>query len=424
MNLAKTSLYNGLSVCIKMLTMLGLNKVLAVYVGPSGYAIIGQYQSFMQTLAGFSAGALANGITKYTAENSQNNIKRLEIWKTSGTICIISSLIISILTLLLFKNINTIIFHNKLENDISYWLAASFMLMMLNAYFLAILNGMKLVKAYVFINIAGSILTLIITVIATYYLALKGALIALTINQSACCIVTFIYFIKQRWFKLAYIFGSIDKQIVKGLGKFSIMAIASALCLPFAQIIIRNLIGAELSWLIAGYWEAMNRISTISITLATTTLTLYYLPKLTELHYQNEIKNELLKICKLVLPITFIGCVIVYCLRDLIIEILFSHNFIKMNVLFLGQLTGDFFKVLSWLFSFAILAKEKWKSFVICEVLASLVLVMINKIFITYFEWEYLSFAYAISYIIYFVTVFSVFYKLVYKEMNRDEHYS
>ena len=36
MTLIKTSLLNAIAVVIKMLTMLGINKILAVYVGPTG----------------------------------------------------------------------------------------------------------------------------------------------------------------------------------------------------------------------------------------------------------------------------------------------------------------------------------------------------------------------------------------------------
>lgn len=61
MNLVKTSLLNGIAVAIKMLTLLGLNKLLAVYVGPGGYAAIGQFQNVVQMLTTFASGAINNG---------------------------------------------------------------------------------------------------------------------------------------------------------------------------------------------------------------------------------------------------------------------------------------------------------------------------------------------------------------------------
>ena len=42
-----------------------------------------------------------------------------------------------------------------------------------------------------------------------------------------------------------------------------------------------------------------------------------------------------------------------------------------MSPLFGWQMVGDFFKVFSWIFSFALLTKEKWKVFIACEMDAS-----------------------------------------------------
>ncbi len=64
MSLVKTSLLNGIAVIVKMLSALMLNKVLAIYVGPSGYAIIGQFQNVASILVSFSGGVLATGVTK------------------------------------------------------------------------------------------------------------------------------------------------------------------------------------------------------------------------------------------------------------------------------------------------------------------------------------------------------------------------
>lgn len=71
MALIKTSLLNAIAVVIKMITMLGINKILAVYVGPAGYAALGQFQNAVQMIATFGSGAINTGVTKYTAEHLQ-----------------------------------------------------------------------------------------------------------------------------------------------------------------------------------------------------------------------------------------------------------------------------------------------------------------------------------------------------------------
>ncbi|MCV5216950.1 O-antigen flippase, partial [Escherichia coli] len=80
----------------------------------------GQYQSFVQTLATFSAGSISNGITKYTAQNVNVEKELIGVWKTAGTVSIVSSLFVSIMILIFFKDINSVFFSNKIDNDLSY----------------------------------------------------------------------------------------------------------------------------------------------------------------------------------------------------------------------------------------------------------------------------------------------------------------
>ena len=97
MNLIKTSLLNGIAVVVKMLTLLGLNKILAVYIGPTGFAAIGQFQNALQMITTLTGGGITNGVVKYTAEYADNEQAQRQIWKVAGTITILSSLVVAIL---------------------------------------------------------------------------------------------------------------------------------------------------------------------------------------------------------------------------------------------------------------------------------------------------------------------------------------
>ena len=93
MNLLNTSLLNGVAVLIKTATLFLLNKILAVYVGPAGYAAIGQFQNFIQMVTAFSGSAINTAIIKYTAEYHEDETKQRAIWKTAGSIVFLFSLI-------------------------------------------------------------------------------------------------------------------------------------------------------------------------------------------------------------------------------------------------------------------------------------------------------------------------------------------
>lgn len=140
MQLIKTSLLSSISVCIRLLTMLGLNKVLAIYVGPAGYAAIGQFQNFMQVMNAVASGAINLGVTKYTAEYYNNLEAQKVLWRTAGTIAIIGSVISSSIIILFHNWMAYYFLNNEDLGSVFIWFSAALIFFVFNALLLAILN--------------------------------------------------------------------------------------------------------------------------------------------------------------------------------------------------------------------------------------------------------------------------------------------
>ncbi|HFF4819064.1 TPA: oligosaccharide flippase family protein, partial [Acinetobacter baumannii] len=190
MNLLKTSVLNGVAVLIKTATMFILNKILAIYVGPAGYAAIGQFQNFIQMVTTFAGSAINTAVIKYTAEYYEDETKQRNIWKTAGSIVLLFSLIFSIIILIFQKQLSIYIFHTDLYQTVFVWFAVFLTFFTFNALFLAILNGKKEVLRLVIANIVGSIFSLAITSLLAMKYSLYGALVALSIYQSLAFLVT------------------------------------------------------------------------------------------------------------------------------------------------------------------------------------------------------------------------------------------
>ena len=282
MNLLNTSLLNGVAVLIKTATLFLLNKILAVYVGPAGYAAIGQFQNFIQMVTAFSGSAINTAIIKYTAEYHEDETKQRAIWKTAGSLVFLFSLIFSVLIILFQKQLSTYIFHTIEYQSVFVWFAVFLLLFNFNALFLAILNGKKEILKLVIANIAGSIFALIITSILVMQYKLYGALVGLSIYQSLAFFVTLFLCYRADWFKFSYLFGKIDSDISRKFAGFALMALVSALCVPLSQMLIRSHLSNEFGLIYAGYWEAMVRLSGAYLMMVTTTLGVYYLPRLAE----------------------------------------------------------------------------------------------------------------------------------------------
>ncbi|MDN5638320.1 MAG: oligosaccharide flippase family protein, partial [Staphylococcus equorum] len=163
MNLLKTSILNGIAVLIKTVTMFVLNKILAVYVGPSGYAAIGQFQNFIQMVITFAGTAINNGVVKYTAEYYENESEQQLVWKTAGSIVLTFSVFFSAFILIFQKQLSIYIFHTDIYQTVFIWFAVFLTFFTFNSLFLAILNGKKEVLRLVVANIVGSIFSLVVT---------------------------------------------------------------------------------------------------------------------------------------------------------------------------------------------------------------------------------------------------------------------
>ena len=67
-----TSAINLLAVAIRLGGLLVLNKILAVALGPGGYAIFGQAQNFFTICAALASGGISTGLTTLVARYSKS----------------------------------------------------------------------------------------------------------------------------------------------------------------------------------------------------------------------------------------------------------------------------------------------------------------------------------------------------------------
>lgn len=403
MNLIKTSLLNGVAVLVKILTLLGLNKILAIYVGPAGYAVMGQFQNAVQMITSLASGAINTGVTKYTAEYHQEEDRQRALWRTAGTIALAGSVITGTLVVAFNRTLAAWFLKDESLGSVFIWFAAALVFFVFNTLLLAILNGKKEIKRYVTANIAGSLFALCVTAPMAIKLGIYGALVSLAIYQSLTFFITLLLTYKAPWFRLEYLFGGIDLKVAGNLARYTVMALTSAVSVPLSHILIRNYLGGALGWEFAGYWEAMWRLSGAYLMLVTTTLSVYYLPRLSELTELHDIKFEIIQGYKIILPVAAVCATTIYVLRDTIIHLLFSAEFAPMAQLFAWQMVGDTFKIGGWILAYLMLGKAMMKLFVASQVIFAALFFVLTTQFVGIFGLQGVAMAHAANYAIYWL---------------------
>jgi len=220
--------------------------------------------------------------------------------------------------------------------------------------------------------------------------------------------------IKSSWFSWSFFNQPFDKKTARELSHFSLMGIISALTVPVSQIVLRNLLINKLGLNSAGYWQGMMRISDGYLMIITTSLSTYYLPKLSSISGDTDLRKEIIQGYKMILPTVFMGCLIIYFLRFFILRTLYTQKFEAMSTLFAFQLLGDFFKMAAWILAYLMLAKAMTKVFIITEILFSASYVALGYICISFFKLNGITIAFAINYFIYLLVMLVVFRKLLF----------
>ena len=123
MSLIKTSLLNGIAVVVKVASALVLNKILAIYVGPAGYAVIGQFQNAVSMVVNLAGGVVATGVTKATAQHFDNEAKQHAVWRTAIRFSLVASIIVAIPLLLLGDSLAQWLLHRADMSSVFVWLA-------------------------------------------------------------------------------------------------------------------------------------------------------------------------------------------------------------------------------------------------------------------------------------------------------------
>lgn len=414
MKLIKTSFFSAIITFIRIASGFVASKVVALFTGPAGIALIGQFSNFITIALTFANGAINTGVIKYTAEFEGDEQQLKKLFSTSLKISFFSSGVFGLILLCIATYISQWLFHSPLYINPLRVLGVTIILYALNSLLISILNGKKEIKRYTLVNTIGSIVGLIFTVVLVYFYKITGALYALVLAQSIVFFVTLIMVIKSSWFSRSYFNQPFNKETARNLSKFSLMAIVSALTVPVSQIILRNMVISKLGINDAGYWQGMMRISDGYLLLVTTSLSTYYLPQLSSLHH-DDLRKEIYQGYKIILPVVFVSCLLIYWLRFFIIHILYTKEFETMSELFAFQLMGDFFKMAAWVLAYLMLAKAMTKAFIITEIAFSISYILLGYVCIHLFKLNGITIAFAINYFIYLIIMIALFRKLLFK---------
>jgi PST family polysaccharide transporter len=403
--LIKTSALSALAVVAKLVSALTLNKVLALFLGPQGFALIGQLQSAMSAITSVASASLGIGVTKYTAQYRDNEEAQRRLWATAVRIALLSSLATAAATFVLSDSLSRWLFASREYSNVFVCAASMSTLFALNILFLAILNGKKEIARYVAANIVSSIAAVPFIYIFVASWGLFGALIGVATNQVLSFLATIVVIAKRPWFHFDTLIAGWDRGAARKLAQFMLMGLVTAIVVPLSHILVRNDLGIRFGWEAAGYWQGVWKISEAYLMVVTGTLSVYYLPRLSEIVDAKVLRVEIMRGYQYLLPLGAIGATTIYIFRRWIVANLFSAEFEPMEVLFGWQLIGDMLRIGSLLMAYLMLSNAMTKAYVFTEAGFSASFVALAIVLTRLYGLPGVTMAYALNYALYWAVV-------------------
>lgn len=408
--LYKVASLNSAAVITRILSGFLTSKAIAYFIGAEGMALVGNLRDFLRFAQSFSILGLYNGVVKYIAEFKDNS---KELSKTISTVFylgFISSFIISLLCYFYAQEINDYLFPGY--NDYAFViriLAVAMPFYALNMFSFSILNGFSKYRILLVINIIGQLLGTFVTVFLIWLNKLDGALVAVVIAESLIFLITVVGIANQRSLVGLIQVKNVRLASIKKLSTYSIMALFSAIVLPLVSIEIRSYIIDNVNQQAAGFWELMTRISKYYLMFVSSLLTLYILPRLSEIDNVKEFRKEVFGFYKTIIPVFGLGLLAIYFLRPFIIIIFSTSEFQPVEDLFLWQLLGDFIKVLSIVIAYQFLAKNMFWHYIITEAFSVTLMYFTSIYFIDIYGVKGATIAHFVTYLAYYIVILLIF---------------
>ncbi len=393
------TLFGGLLTLLRMISGFLIIKIVAIYAGPSGIAMLGQVQSVASTLSVLITSPVGTGIVRFTSAHHEKGFEACAPWWKAAVHWLLLVLLFVVpLTIFLAKPIAIWALKDAELAWVIIVCALGLPFVAINTLIASVLNGQQKYQQYVSLGMLSVAVATTVTIWIIYINGLEGGLFTAAIFSSISGLVMLLCVVNAPWMKIKLWIGRLEPARIKDIGSYIFMASVSAATAPVALILVRNILVDAVGWEVAGLWQAVYRISEVYLGVITISFSIYYFPRLSQLKGYDAIFGEVSRTAKIVIPVSIILALLVYLMRDIIIRSIFDEQFLAARDLFAIKLVGDILKIMCWIYAYPMLSSGAKYWFVAIEIVFAMIFVVSANFLVFSYGVDGANAAYAISY--------------------------
>lgn len=404
MNIMKVSFASSFETAIKLISGFLVLKFLAITAGPAGVGKFGQFQNFLTIVTVLVSGSFVTGLVRFISESSDKvstksapNEEHIRYMSGAITFGVLVSLILTITLYLLADTLSIYVFNTDEFETVFYLVGPSLFFIVAYQVSVAYLNGIREIKALILVKLVASLSLLIVGSALIYCYGLYGSLVGLILMQTLAGIFSIKVLLalpsfSWQWFKLG-----LNKRVQLNLSPYWLMSLTSLISSAVVMVLIRKHIAIENSWVTAGLWDALWKISELSMLLVTTALTVYYVPMLSRADTVKQQITLLLNVSILGVFMASLISLVLYLMRELVVTLLFSDSFISISEIMGFQLIGAVLRIVGWVIGFHMIIKSKPRYFIFAEIVFGGTFYVLSLLFFNEYGVVGLTYAFVIN---------------------------
>jgi hypothetical protein len=378
--LTKALWWSGIQACIKVLSQFSLVKVIALWFGPPGMALAGQFQNILYLLQTLGGSATQNSSIQAYNQIGLSPESRSVVLSVSLRISISISVILAALWVLGYPLLGGTIFPYGLPWWLYFLLPVS---CFLSAFFFwanSYLSATKNYRLLAFHNIQQTLWTTSLFIAGGHFWGLNGACAGLAIAQIPVALHSI------RWMNFRFGAGISIRELwsfrsllrkapypivesIKSPWPVIGLALYSVAATQFTLVAVRTIMIAHYPLEQVGYWEGLQRIGNLWVPVIATILASHFLPILScQEHREGFLRHSIqTALSSGGLVMVFALCLMVF--RFQAIPMLLSKDFGPMLMILPLQLIADILKAANWGLSHAVMAKGQSKNLIIADLI-------------------------------------------------------
>lgn len=401
LRLIKSSFWSFLSVLVRAISSIAINKLFAIFYGPNGITLYAHFQNLISIVTTVPDGGTNIGIIKFLASGlGEAKMYKQYFWAGAALnfVCIVSALGL----IFGFPGYYLDVFLSALSgSDVWLWclsFGAGSLLLTLNLQLQAVVLARRELKWHVFSTTIMTLGGAAVVYFTRGNLPIAQVLLLVLGAQAASFFLMLgVLYFKKLLPSLKNV--SIPRAVYKDLWKYILMALSAVVCLKLTNFYVRDFVISRLDLYQTGLWQAVVKVSENYSTVYTAVLGMLYYPRMAAMVNEEDALQKFVRnTFYLIFPTLVIALLLVYFLRDWVLLLLFNEDFVQAAYLFDYQLLGDFFRMWSIVLTNLIVVRAHVRLYIGWQVASALLYITLVSVLIDPFGLEGITMAHAIRY--------------------------